>query len=125
METESTEEGSTREVVEETEYAYYYLTCEEHIENLKEQAAEFIESGMTGADLGLTKKYRKIEMTESLKTYDLDGEEVGYTKADIIIYANFGDEVTYLVSPDEEEAFFVKTEELEKVMIDMGEVEFP
>lgn len=125
VESEEQEVLSIREIVDETANAYYYLPYEEFLEELKKRAAELLESGVTGDDFGFTEGYRKIEINESLEVYSLDGENVGYTKADIIVYAEFGDEITYIVSLNEDEGFFVKTEDVEKVMIDMGVAQFP
>lgn len=125
VESEEQEVLSIREIVDETANAYYYLPYEEILEELKKQAAELLESGVTGDDFGFTEGYRKIEINESLEVYSLDGENVGYTKSDIIVYAEFGDEITYIVSFNEDEGFFVKTEDVEKVMIDMGGAQFP
>ncbi len=111
-----------REVVDETEIAYYYLPFSEYMRELEALCIELREEGNAKEKFGFAERYRKISIKESLDSFQVNGEKVGYTKPNITVYAMFGREVTYIVSLGKDEAFFVKTEEVKEVMTDFGEV---
>lgn len=119
-----------REIVEETELAYYYMPYAEFLKELKKELNEKENSDIVVGVLGYPKEGRKIKINESIEIYNVDKENAdyiekessGYTKKGIIMYAVFGKKYTYMVSTKGTEVFFVKTEKVKKVMTDLGEV---